>query len=154
MFGKNNIKHFKANAAPNHFNDVEAKLSFMALLSNLTRANKCRIIGFLIVPDHVELIWQTANEFDYHEVEFELLERYSELAKTMIWEGSNNSDLYCRQEIEKRLKHMHQLPVNEYHLSDDAISYIYSSAKCYEFKGTDFDFLTYYVPECNCGSCW
>ncbi len=122
------------------------------------------IYGFVLMPNHVHIIWRqnklngketpqgsflkyTAHEFlkklKVSGQSF-LYEVNAANKKHEIWQRHSLSiEIYSRSVAEQKLRYMHFNPVSgKWHLSKDDLDYYYSSARFYETGIDDFGFLT------------
>lgn len=121
------------------------------------------VYGFVIMPDHLHIIWQqnklngketpqgsflkyTAHEF-LKKLKISgqsgLYEVNAANKKHEIWQRDSLSvEIYNRRVAEQKLQYIHANPVSgKWQLSEDDISYKYSSARFYETGVDDFGFL-------------
>ncbi|MDW8211886.1 MAG: transposase [Cytophagales bacterium] len=138
-------------------------------LQHLTKHQKIRVYGFVIMPNHVHLIWEmlasngkemphasfmkyTAHQFleDLRVHHPEVL-RYFEVTNTtsrryQFWErNSLPVPLFSHEVLEQKLTYIHNNPLQEkWQLADDPSSYRYSSAAFYETGNDIFNVLTHY----------
>ncbi|WP_339607324.1 transposase [uncultured Roseivirga sp.] len=138
-------------------------------LNFLVEAKRMKVYGFVIMPNHIHIIWQVqeghklknvqrdfmkytsqqiqkdlrTNHPDlHHEFEVNLKDR-----KYQLWQRNPLSiDLYGRNVIEQKLEYIHNNPVQgKWMLSNEPASYPYSSACYYERDENRFPFLTHYM---------
>ncbi len=127
------------------------------------------VYGFVIMPNHIHLIWQiqdgfikekiqqrflkyTAQQlkFELAKVNPEQLEKYKVDAKDrvyQIWKRNSLSiDLWSLPVFEQKLNYIHKNPVHDkWKLVSYPEDYKYSSAKFYETGVDDFGILTHYA---------
>lgn len=127
------------------------------------------LYGFVIMPNHIHLIWQmglgiapsdvqrdflryTAQQikFDLQKNHPHVLERFRVQVKDrayQIWEHRPLSiPLWTREVFEQKLSYIHKNPVNEkWNLADLPENYYYSSASFYLLNRDDWGFLTHYM---------
>jgi len=134
-------------------------------LTYLTKAGKIDVFGFVIMPNHVHLIWRTkdfnckesaqgsflkytAHEFrkllyveDRRQLECYRVE--SDNKKHEFWQRDPLAIyLYSRKVAFQKLDYMHRNPLAEHwQLAKDPCEYKYSSARYYEMNEKDFSFL-------------
>ena len=131
--------------------------------------NNCVIInGFVIMPNHIHLIWQmkaginpshvqrdflkyTAQQikFDLQEHHPNVLEHFKVNLKDrqyQFWEHRPLSiPIYSNHVLEQKLNYIHNNPIQEkWKLADLPENYYYSSAKYYLLNADEFGFLTHY----------
>ncbi|PMD99533.1 transposase [Siphonobacter sp. BAB-5405] len=134
----------------------------------LVENNRVIVYGFVIMPNHLHLIWKIMPPFSKSEVQRDFLKftgQYikndiqknhpavlEKLASTQgdrkyqIWER-NSLSIYCysNKVILEKLTYIHNNPIQPHwnlaHIPED---YYYSSARFYEFNQDAFGFLTHY----------
>ena len=143
-------------------NDIEKKLIINSL-KTLSDKGLITIYAFVIMPNHIHLIWQlnAANgketakgsflKFTAHEFKKKLkrtggLENYKVQAANkeyQFWQrDSLGIEIWSREVAKQKLDYIHHNPVSgKWQLAKDYISYHYSSAKFYEFGIDEFGFL-------------
>jgi putative transposase len=121
----------------------------------LVRNNRVEIYGFVIMPNHIHLIWKINNnlkredvqrdfmKYTAQQIKFDLqkfhplvLEHFKVEAKDrqyQIWERNPLSiDILSRKVLEQKLHYIHQNPIQEkWNLIDLPENYRYSSASFY-----------------------
>jgi putative transposase len=133
-------------------------------LKYLCDKNLITVYAFVIMPNHIHLIWQQ-NELNGKETAKGSLLKYSAhlFLKQLQQEGKSNLyainaankkheiwqrdalgiEIYSRAVAKQKLEYIHFNPVSgKWQLAKDDISYKYSSAKFYETGIDDFGFLT------------
>jgi putative transposase len=134
----------------------------------LVKENRIKIYGFVIMPNHIHLIWMinenhkrenvqrdflrfTAQtiKFDLQENHPEVLERFQVNAKDrqyQFWERNPRcTDIYSTKVLEQKLQYLHLNPLQEHwQLTKDPEDYFYSSASFYFTESKEFDFITHY----------
>ncbi|WP_214070354.1 transposase [Mucilaginibacter sp. dw_454] len=127
------------------------------------------VYGFVIMPNHIHLIWQIQDgfikekiqlrflKFTGQQLKFELtkinpeqLENYRVNAKDreyQIWERNSLSvDLWTAAVFIQKLDYIHNNPIQEkWRLANYPEDYKYSSAKFYETGIDDFGLLKHYA---------
>ncbi|HYG37423.1 MAG TPA: transposase [Cytophagales bacterium] len=140
-------------------------------LKFLVKEERVKVYAFVIMPNHIHLIWKINEtlkrervqadflKFTAQQIKFDLkanhpkvLEQFYVGAKDreyQIWERNPLSiDLYNEQILLKKLTYLHNNPVQEsWKLSSVPESYPYSSAKFYNDGIDSFGFLSHYVGE-------
>jgi len=146
------------------------KLKDIIINSLLFLKNEGSIVvyGFVIMPNHIHLIWQMQDGFIKEKIQLRFL-RYTgqqikfELAKTdpdrlmqhrvnakdreyQIWERNSLSiDLWTPAVIAQKLDYIHNNPIHEkWKLVEYPEEYKYSSAKFYETGIDEFGLLRHY----------
>lgn len=140
-------------------------------LEFLVRNNRVKIYGFVIMPNHIHLIWKTNDslkrdavqrdflkytaqqiKFDLQKYHPKVLDHFKVDAKDrkyQIWERNPLSvDIFSRMVLEQKLQYIHKNPIQEkWILSDSPESYLYSSASFYLENKVSWSFLTHYYDE-------
>lgn len=137
-------------------------------LSYLSKHKKIIVYGFVIMPNHIHLIWEmlekngkempqvsfmkhTGHEFlkdlsaNYPHI-LPFFESTQEDRKYNFWQRNSLPVLlYSKKVLEQKLDYIHYNPVKgKYNLASDYVEYFYSSAKFYEDEVKNFDFLVDY----------
>ena len=145
------------------------KTIIIGSLRFLVDNRRVKIYAFVIMPNHIHLIWKileghkredvqrdflrfTSQQIQkdlrnndaqlHHQFEVNLKDR-----KYQIWQRNALSiDLYSPSVLEQKLDYIHNNPVQgKWMLSDDPVSYEYSSASFYEKEDQRYSFLTHYM---------
>ncbi len=138
-------------------------------LKFLVAQERCEVYAFVIMPNHIHLIWQINQhhkrsdvqrdflKFTGQQIRFRLKDYNPKLLskfevslkdrKYQFWQRNALSvDLLSREMIEQKLDYIHANPVTRnWNLVDDFIKYHYSSASFYEDNTTEFTFLKHYM---------
>jgi REP element-mobilizing transposase RayT len=134
-------------------------------LEYLSEANKIDVFGFVIMPNHIHLIWRI-NEMNGKETTPGSFLKYTahEFKKALNKESGNKIDsykvkaankqyefwqrdslavhLYTREVAYQKLDYIHYNPCTDYWLlAKDICDYKYSSAKYYEMGVKEFSFI-------------
>ena len=134
----------------------------------LVDKKRVKIYGFVIMPNHIHLLWRIEPPFKQEDVQRDFLKftahqikkdlKMNDLTtlalfkstqadrKYQIWER-NPLSIYCYslEVILQKLAYIHQNPVKEkWKLSVLPEEYYFSSASFYMKNQTDFDFITHY----------
>lgn len=133
-------------------------------LEYLSSRNKIDVFAFVIMPNHIHLIWRI-NENNENETAQGSFLKFTahEFKKMLINEGGNVEDyaveahnkkyefwqrdslaipLYTREVAYQKLDYLHYNPVAEqWQLVKDPCDYRYSTARFYEMGVNDFDFI-------------
>ncbi|MEO1051639.1 MAG: transposase [Bacteroidota bacterium] len=128
---------------------------------------KIVVYGFVIMPNHIHLIWELLEmngkesphssfmKYVSHEILKDMvasgskeLSSYAVVSKTrkhQFWQrGALPIHLYKDQVIYQKLDYVHNNPVQgKWMLADSPIDYHYSSARFYEYEQNDFGILTH-----------
>ena len=138
-------------------------------LRYLVTQERIILYGFVIMPNHIHLIWQMNTGQKRSDVQRDFLkftgqqilkdlrtnkpDRYKSFEvnlkdrKHQIWQRNPLSiELYSREVIEQKLDYIHHNPVQgKWNLIDDFTEYTYSSASFYETNRNSFEFLSHYM---------
>ncbi len=150
------------------FHDNDNKMIVVNSLLFLTKENRVKILGFVIMPNHIHLIWQIINphskssvqrdflKYTAQQIKFRLQKTNNSLLdkffvgskdrKYNIWQRNAYSfELDNIQTFIQKLNYIHNNPLQEKRcLSNSPEEYLYSSAKFYKEQMDDFGFLTHY----------
>jgi putative transposase len=137
-------------------------------LSFLVAEKRVIVYAFVIMPNHIHLIWRITEDhkrenvqrdflkFTAQKIKFDLqahhpnvLERFEVNAKDrkyQIWERNPLSiDIYSREVLLQKLNYIHNNPIQEkWQLSVTPEAYKFSSASYYLCNGEDWKFITHY----------
>ncbi len=137
-------------------------------LKYLVENKRVCIYGFVIMPNHVHIIWSIneAHELknvqrDFlkyvaQQIKFDLIKNHPKVLpffesnandrQYQFWERrAYSSKLYNRNVVEQKLNYIHNNPISKnWNLSTSAENYKYSSAAFYIGQNNPFDFLTDY----------
>ena len=150
----------------------KVKDKLMDSLCFLVKEGGIRLYGFVIMPNHIHLIWKPlessrfknlqlsfmrftgqALKFHLSENEPDTLKKFKVLSSDreyQIWQRNPLPiELYTRSVLEQKLTYIHNNPVQEkWKLVSDPVDYRYSSASFYE-NGTSVysGILTHYMDD-------
>lgn len=132
-------------------------------LKKLSNEGMVSVYAFVIMPNHIHLIWQqnklrgkaTPKESLLKHTGHELLKIVKAGGKSYLYEvnaankkheiwqrDSLGIEVYSSNVAKQKLEYIHNNPVNgKWQLANDYFSYHYSSARFYETGIDDFDFL-------------
>jgi REP element-mobilizing transposase RayT len=137
-------------------------------LQHRVQLQQLSVYAFVIMPNHLHLIWQIHDNMDRHIFQRDLLKFTARaIIKFMkmnedpllqklkvgaadrvyqVWERNSLSvDLFTEQFFYQKLNYLHNNPVQErWKLSSLPEEYFYSSAKFYATGFNDFVFLTHF----------
>ena len=158
------ILEWKQLLKPDRFKDI-----IISSLLFLKNEESVVVYGFVIMPNHIHLIWQIQDGFIKEKVQLRFL-RFTgqqlkfELAKTnpakleafrvraqdreyQIWERNSLSiDLWTQEVFIQKLNYIHNNPLQEkWKLAEYTEDYKYSSAKFHETGDDEFGLLTHYA---------
>jgi putative transposase len=141
----------------------------MSSLRFLVENKRVKVFSFVIMPNHLHLIWQMQPGHEREDVQrdflkytaqkirFDLVDNNPEGLKEFevaaadrkyqFWERNALSvDLYNHHSFMQKLNYIHNNPVHErWKLSTTPEGYRYSSALFYEMGVNNWGFLTHYV---------
>ena len=156
-----NWKHLLQNDA---YKDI-----ILNSLKFIVQDKRATIFSFVIMPNHIHLIWQISDAYQVHEVQqsflkytaqqikFDLqknnphlLEEFRVDAKDrayQFWERNPlRVDLFTQPVFRQKMDYIHSNPVQEkWKLAELPEGYKYSSAKFYETGVDEFGFLAHYM---------
>jgi putative transposase len=136
-------------------------------LNHLQKTNKLRVYGFVIMPNHIHIIWELISmngkelphasfmKFTAHEFQrllktnnSEYLEEFKVFRSSreyQFWQrDSLPVELYSKEVMMQKLRYIHNNPVqSHWKLVENAEDYYYSSAKYYAKGSDDFRFLSH-----------
>lgn len=145
--------------------DDRYKDVIVSSLDFLSRQNKIDVFAFVIMPNHIHLIWRTKElngketaqgsflKFTAHEFKKLLRQENAEKLELYKSDAANKSyefwqrdslavELYSKKVAVQKLKYIHYNPLAEHwQLVKDPCDYKYSSAKYYETDEKCFGFL-------------
>jgi REP element-mobilizing transposase RayT len=129
---------------------------------------RAKVLGFVIMPNHIHLIWQILEphkrwnvqrdflKYTAQQIKFNLHENDSSLLDDIlvrsrdrmcqIWERNSLSfELDNPKTLIQKLNYIHNNPLQEkWNLSSSPEEYMFSSAKFYEKGADDFGFITHF----------
>ena len=136
-------------------------------LNHLQKTNKLKVYGFVIMPNHIHLIWELLNvngkelphasfmKFTAHEFQrllrsnnSEILEEFS-VSRTsrnyQFWQRDALSvELFTSEVMMQKLHYIHNNPLqSHWKLAETPDEYYYSSAKYYTEGSEDFQFMSH-----------
>jgi putative transposase len=138
-------------------------------LDFLVAEKRVAVYGFVIMPNHMHLVWHigegwklenvqrdflkfTAQQikFDLKECHPDFLEKFKVNAKDrtyQMWERNSLSVDICSEKVmRQKLNYIHNNPAQQHwNLCKDPVDYRYSSASFYETGGSEWKFLTHYL---------
>ncbi|OJJ17707.1 transposase [marine bacterium AO1-C] len=138
-------------------------------LSFLVEKKKVKVYSFVIMPNHIHLLWQILPPYLLKNIQRDFLKYtgqkiYYDLKKNhpqvlehfavdasdrryQFWQkDSLTKFLPSRKVIEQKLDYIHNNPVQKkWMLADSPIEYEYSSCGFYEIDNPNFKFLSHYM---------
>jgi putative transposase len=160
------ILWWKKLLAPDKYKEVIVKS-----IKFLVEDNRVKIYGFVIMPNHIHLIWRINDnylredvqrdflKFTAQQIKFDLQKIHPQVLshfevnlkdrKYQFWERNPLSiDLFDRKVVEQKLIYIHNNPLQEkWNLAVNPNDYWYSSNRFYETEKDDFGFLTHYMDD-------
>lgn len=152
-----------------HLLNDEFKRIIINAMSWLVKENRCKIYGFVIMPNHIHLLWQIENgyervnvqgallSFTAHEFKKKLMNRGEKflLEKHLVnlidrqfqfWQRDCLvKECWGEDFFEQKLDYIHNNPLQpHWSLSETPEDYYWSSASYYEKGESPFDFITHY----------
>ena len=145
------------------------KLIIVDSLKFLVEKKRIWLYGFVIMPNHLHLLWRMQEEFNESDVQRDFLkftaqrmkldlltndpielEKYRVHAKDrefQFWERRpHSSRMYNRKVLEQKLDYIHNNPLSgKWSLTDFPENYQFSSAKYYLLNADDWGFITNYA---------
>ena len=137
----------------------------------LVREKRVKIYGFVIMPNHIHIVWRISTDFLLEDVQrdflkytaqqirFDLQKNHPQVLqhfevnlrdrRYQFWERNALSvDLYDRKIVEQKLTYIHNNPLQEkWNLAPHPQDYWYSSCRFYELSQDDFGFLSHYMED-------
>ncbi len=137
----------------------------------LVNDNRVKIYGFVIMPNHIHLVWRINEnclleevqrdflKYTAQQIKFDLQKHHPQVLsyfevnlkdrKYQFWERNPLSiDLFDRKTVEQKLVYIHNNPLQEkWNLASHPRDYRYSPFRFYETHRNDFDFLTHYMED-------
>lgn len=162
FFTATNLFWIKILEDPTHKNIVIESLRF------LCEDNRVKVLGFVIMPNHIHLIWHILSphnrsdvqrdfmKFTAQQIKFNLIKMDSPLLNDIlvrdrdrmyqIWERNPlQFELYNTETLIQKLNYIHNNPVQEkWMLAASPEEYYFSSAKFYATGLDDFGFITHF----------
>ena len=138
----------------------------------LSSHHYCKIHGFVIMPNHIHILWSPVRDKDISEAEKKLTSYTAHQFKKFLllqvtdelnnYRSSQNDRLYhfwerrprsikieSRKIAEQKLEYIHANPMKgKWELCSFPAEYTYSSASFYAGQPTPFSFLEHYLDWC------
>ena len=158
------ILEWKHLLKPDKYKDI-----VVGSLKFLVQNGRIKLFGFVLMPNHIHIIWQmrenvksadvqrdflkyTAQQmkFDLQQNHPAVLEKFRVKLKDrsyQIWEHRPLSvPLWSNKVLEQKLDYIHRNPVQEkWQLADLPENYFYSSARYYLLNVDDWGFISHYA---------
>ena len=143
----------------------EYKNVIIESLKYLSHMDKIRVYGYVIMPNHIHLIWELLDlngkelphasflKYTSHTIYHDLRKNHPKILDTFKVESATRKhqfwqrdslpvELYTPSVIYQKLDYIHQNPCRgKWMLSPSPVDYRYSSAGFYETGRDEFDFL-------------
>lgn len=137
----------------------------------LVENKRTKIYAFVLMPNHIHLIWQIDSAHSLEAVQRDFLKFTAQTIKAdlkknhlqvlenflvnlkdrkyQIWERNPLTvDLFSPSVFLQKLNYIHQSPLQEkWNLADLPENYVYSSARFYQTGERNFSFLSHYLDE-------
>lgn len=150
-------------------NETKSKEVITNSLHFLVNDKRCKVYGFVIMPNHIHLIWRPLGKHELSDIQrdflkftgqqilFALKDNNSSVLNQLevnlkdrryqVWQRNPlNIKLTSREMIEQKLDYIHANPVSKkWNLASDYANYKYSSASYYLDDNSNFSFLTHYM---------
>ncbi len=138
-------------------------------LKFLCEEKRTEVYGFVIMPNHIHLLWKVIPPYTLEQVQrsfmkftsqmikFDLVKEHPKVLekfyvgakdrKYQFWERNPKTKfLNSREVVEQKLNYIHNNPLQErWNLASNPCSYKFSSAKFYEEGNNEYGFLTHYM---------
>ena len=141
--------------------DDDYKDIILNSLLHLKEAGSIKVYAFVIMPNHIHLIWQIQDghknvQLRFLKFKFRLIDTGNTFLKAFevnakdrqyqFWERNSLSvDLWTPAVFKQKLEYIHNNPIQEkWHLTELPEDYKYSSAKFYYTGDDEFDLLDHY----------
>jgi len=159
------ILHWKPLLKPDKYKNI-----IISSFDFLVRENRAKIYGFVIMPNHIHLLWKIISPYTLSQVQrdfmkytsqmikFDLKENHPQVLKHFwvnlndrayqIWQNKPlNKLLDSREIIEEKFDYLHNNPLQgKWMLVDSPEEYFYSSYNYYELdEKSRFPFLEHYM---------
>ncbi|MCF6353432.1 MAG: transposase [Cyclobacteriaceae bacterium] len=139
-------------------------------MAYLVAQNRCAIFGFVLMPNHIHLLWQMNGTHKMEDVQRDFLKFTGQMIKTdleksnsallqkfyvnlkdrkyQIWKRNSLSiKMFSKEVMEQKLDYIHNNPVQgKWMLVNNLLDYKYSSVRFYELEECEeFPFLLHYM---------
>ncbi len=150
-------------------NSKKYKQIILDSLSYLVSKKKCKVFGFVIMPNHIHMLWQIQNPYKRANTQRDFLKFTGQMMKMdlqnnnseklqafyvnlkdreyQFWQRNSLSvDIDGREMMEQKLDYIHNNPVQgKWMLADSPLEYNFSSFKFYEEGESQWSFLSHYM---------
>jgi len=145
------------------------KATIMGSLKFLVEKQRIKLLGFVLMPNHIHVIWQMREgikpadvqrdflKYTAQQIKFDLQQNHPAVLEKFrvavqdrsyqIWEHRPLLvPLWSKLMFEQKLNYIHQNPVQEkWQLADLPENYYYSSARYYLLNLDDWGFITHHA---------
>ena len=146
------------------------KMIILEILGFLVNQARCKLYAFVIMPNHIHLLWQMLGKQQKEDVQRDFLKYTGQTIKLdlsrndpnklrqyfvgkkdreyQIWQRNSLSvEMFSKEVIEQKLDYIHNNPVQgKWLLSQSPLGYKYSSVRFYEERNEEeYQFLSHYM---------
>ena len=146
------------------------KMIILESLSFLVNQVRCKVYAFVIMPNHIHLLWQMQGKYQKEDVQRDFLKYTGQTIKLdlsrndpnnlrqyfvgkkdrayQIWQRNSLSvKMFSKEVMEQKLDYIHNNPVQgKWMLAQSPLGYKYSSVRFYEEGNEDeYEFLSHYM---------
>ncbi len=139
-------------------------------LAYLVEQKRCKVYAFVIMPNHIHMLWQMQGDHKKENVQRDFLKFTGQMMKTdleksnpallqefyvnlkdrkyQIWQRNSLAiAMFSREVMEQKLDYIHSNPVQgKWMLVNDLLDYKYSSVRYYEIDAyEEYPFLSHYM---------
>ncbi len=139
-------------------------------LAYLVEHKRCKVYAFVIMPNHIHILWKMQGGHKKENVQRDFLKFTSQMIRMdlkanqvpilkkfyvnakdrqfQFWQRNSLSiEMKSREMMEQKLDYIHHNPVQgKWRLVDDLIEYKYSSVRFYELdRQNEYPFLSHYM---------
>ena len=163
-FWTDTVKDWRRLLKPDKYKEI-----IIASWQELTDRKLIAIYGFVIMPNHLHVVWEmlepngketphaSFNKYTSHMILKDLIACYPDVLpffrvddperKHRIWQRDPLAVwMDSKQKVEQKIVYMHNNPLHErWNLADRPENYRWSSAVYYETGADEFGFLTHYL---------
>ena len=146
----------------------ECKEIILDSLKYLVKNNAVDIYSFVIMPNHIHLVWRIIEISNVKDVQLSFMKFTAQ--KLKFWLEENDSELLSQLKVEKKdriyqiwqrnplaveiynplvceqkMEYIHNNPCQgKWNLADEPVNYKYSSSSFYEKEDSKYEFLSHY----------
>jgi REP element-mobilizing transposase RayT len=157
------INGWKHLLKPDKYKDI-----IIESLRFIVQNKRAKVYGFVIMPNHLHLIWQVMDgvkyenlqrdflKFTAQRIKFDLIEKHPKVLEMFksdnkdrryqIWKYNSLSiELFSQTVFTQKLDYIHNNPIQEkWNLATNIEDYKYSSASFYYSGDNKYDFITHF----------